>query len=75
LYYIHNLNNPKSGKHKKTRVTQMSQSENMKKNYSEPELKAHGKISGLTQQVGGSGGFGTTAVFIPTDEPTATSPF
>ncbi|WP_180267457.1 hypothetical protein [Nostoc linckia] len=32
----------------------------MKKNYSEPELKAHGKISGLTQQVGGSGGFGTT---------------
>ncbi|GAX39662.1 MAG: hypothetical protein RMY29_008560 [Nostoc sp. CreGUA01] len=38
----------------------MSQSENAKKNYSEPELKAHGKISGLTQQVGGSGGFGTT---------------
>ncbi|WP_414544851.1 hypothetical protein [Nostoc sp. CCY0012] len=38
----------------------MSQSENTKKNYSEPELKAHGKISGLTQQVGGSGGFSTT---------------
>ncbi len=39
----------------------MAQSEeNAKKNYSEPELKAHGKISGLTQQVGGSGGFGTT---------------
>jgi len=45
----------------------MSQSENTKKNYSEPELKAHGKISGLTQQVGGSGGFGTTTGFpIPT---------
>ncbi|WP_414571976.1 hypothetical protein [Nostoc sp. CCY 9925] len=41
----------------------MSQSENTKKNYSEPELKAHGKISGLTQQVGGSGGFGTTTGF------------
>ncbi|MBW4674845.1 MAG: hypothetical protein KME52_12685 [Desmonostoc geniculatum HA4340-LM1] len=41
----------------------MSQSENAKKNYSEPELKAHGKISGLTQQVGGSGGFGTTTGF------------
>ncbi|MEH1965188.1 hypothetical protein [Nostoc sp.] len=45
----------------------MSQSENAKKNYSEPELKAHGKISGLTQQVGGSGGFGTTTGFpVPT---------
>jgi len=42
------------------RIHQMSQSENTKKNYSEPELKAHGKISGLTQQVGGSGGFSTT---------------
>ncbi|MCF2148231.1 hypothetical protein IQ276_017735 [Desmonostoc muscorum LEGE 12446] len=41
----------------------MSQSENTKKNYSEPELKAHGKISGLTQQVGGSGGFDTTTGF------------
>ena len=38
----------------------MSQSENTKKNYSEPELKAHGKISGLTQHMGGSGGFFTT---------------
>ncbi|MBW4674846.1 MAG: hypothetical protein KME52_12690 [Desmonostoc geniculatum HA4340-LM1] len=38
----------------------MSQSENAKKEYSEPELKAHGKISGFTQQVGGSGGFSTT---------------
>ncbi|MEH2108258.1 hypothetical protein [Nostoc sp.] len=45
----------------------MSQSENRKKNYSEPELKAHGKISGLTQQVGGSGGFGTTTGFSTTD--------
>ncbi|MFN6514538.1 MAG: hypothetical protein RMY29_008555 [Nostoc sp. CreGUA01] len=46
----------------------MAQSEeNAKKNYYEPELKAHGKISGLTQQVGGSGGFGTTTGFpIPT---------
>ncbi|WP_414571974.1 hypothetical protein [Nostoc sp. CCY 9925] len=41
----------------------MAQSENVKKNYSEPELKAHGKICGLTQQVGGSGGFGTTTDF------------
>ncbi len=38
----------------------MSQSENTKKKYSQPELKAHGKISGLTQQVGGSGGFVST---------------
>jgi hypothetical protein len=36
----------------------MSQSENAKKNYSEPELKAHGKISVLTQTpVNSSGGF------------------
>ncbi|MCF2148228.1 hypothetical protein IQ276_017720 [Desmonostoc muscorum LEGE 12446] len=47
----------------------MSQSENKKKNYSEPELKAHGKISGLTQQVGGSGGFGTTTIVFITSPP------
>ncbi|MBD2414257.1 hypothetical protein H6H01_26775 [Nostoc calcicola FACHB-3891] len=48
----------------------MAQSENVKQNYSEPELKAHGKISGLTQQVGGSGGFGTTTGFpVATSEP------
>ncbi len=38
----------------------MSQSENAKNKYSEPELKAHGKISGLTEAVGGSRGFSTT---------------
>ncbi|MFN6539444.1 MAG: hypothetical protein RM021_024255 [Nostoc sp. EkiNYC01] len=48
----------------------MAQSgENAKKNYYEPELKAHGKISGLTEQVGGSGGFGTTTGAIRTTRP------
>jgi hypothetical protein len=51
----------------------MEQSENAKKSYSEPELKAHGKISVLTQTPTNSSGvfltfptsFATTTVSAP----------